>query len=555
MKKNLTYNLLLLAFVLVFFGCSSDDSTEPEDEPDTEIVITTENFTASVNENEDNDTSLGTVSATVNEGTIEFIIKSQTPDNAVSIDSSTGELFIADNTAFDYETNTSITGVIEAKVDTESEEFNFTITINDIQDSTVTITSNNSFEVDENVEVGTTIGTIVATTDGTEALIYSIESVSVDNAITIDSNLGVINVFDSSVFDFESLTEITATVKVSLENTTISTTQDIIITILDVEEALTASTFAGSTAGSTDGDLSIATFDKPTGLAMDSDGNIYVTEYGNHTIRKITPAGTVSTLVGGFNGYADGTGTDARLFRPGDIIMGIDGYLYVADTWNNRIRKVSVNGEVTTLAGSTAGFADGTGTEAKFDKPSGLTTDAAGNIYVADMDNERIRKITPSGVVTTIAGGTEGYNDGTGSDAQFKGPTGIVLNNSNELMVTDEFGRTIRKVTLNGVVTVFAGNGISGSSDGVGTNSSFGVPNGITLDNDGNLIVSDRSEDNIRQISTSAEVTTIAGTRTTGNDDGIASDATFNEPAGMVVALDGTIYIADYGNNSIRALK
>jgi len=555
MKNKLTYNLFLIAIVLIFFGCSEDEPTQPDEDPDTEIVITTENFSAIVDENEENETSLGTVSASVNEGTLEFSIKSQTPDNAVSIDSSTGELFIADNTAFDYETNTSISGIIEAKVDSQTEDFTFIITINDIQDSTITISSNNSFDIEENPEQGANIATILATTDGTEPLIYSLETVSIDNAISIDANTGVLSVIDSSVFDFETLTEITATVKVTLENTTVSKTQDIIITILDVDEPLMVGTFAGSTAGYLDGDLSVATFDKPTGLAIDNDGNIYVTEYGNHTIRKITPAGIVSTLVGGFNGFADGTGTNARLFRPSDIIMGVDGYLYVADKYNNRIRKVSLSGEVTTLAGSTSGFADGMGTNAKFDKPSGLTTDTAGNIYVADMDNERIRRITPAGVVTTLAGGTEGYDDGIGAEAQFRGPTGIVLINNNILMVTDEFGRTIRRVTLNGVVSVFAGNGVSGSSDGNGTSSTFGVPNGIALDNEGNLLVSDRSEDNIRQISTSAEVTTIAGTRTAGNNDGIATEATFYEPAGMVVDVDGTIYVADYGNNRIRVLK
>nr|WP_227805415.1 hypothetical protein [Algibacter lectus] len=299
----------------------------------------------------------------------------------------------------------------------------------------------------------------------------------------------------------------------------------------------------------------MATFNRPTGMATDAAGNIYVTEYGNHTVRKITPAGLVSTLVGGFNGFADGTGTDAKLFRPTDIIMGVDGFLYVADSWNNRIRKVSLAGVVTTFAGGSSGFVDGMGTAAKFNKPSGLTTDADGNIYVADLENQSIRKITTAGVVSTLAGGTEGYNNGTGSSAQFKDPRAIVLSNNNELMVTDQFGRTVRKVTLAGVVTVFAGNGVSGSSDGVGTSSSFGVPNGITIDNDGNLLVSDRSEHNIRKITPNAEVTTIAGTRSSGSNDGVASQATFYNPAGMLVTADGTIYIADYDNHRIRVLK
>ncbi|SFC30403.1 NHL repeat-containing protein [Algibacter lectus] len=555
MKKHLISNLLLVSVVFVLFGCTKDETEKEEEAPDTEIVIIVEDFATAIDENEENETSLGTVTASANEGDITFSIKSQTPDGAVSINPTTGELLIADNTAFDYEANTEITGVIEAKVNTETEDINFTITINDVLDSSLVITSDSAFTIEENAASGTVIAVVTATTDSNEALVFSMESVTVDGAIEIDSSTGEIRVVDSSLLDFETLPEIITTIVVTLENTDIIFAQEITIGLIDVIEALTASTFAGSTEGYVDGDISIATFNRPTGMATDAAGNIYVTEYGNHTVRKITPAGQVSTLVGGFNGFADGTGTDAKLFRPTDIIMGVDGFLYVADSWNNRIRKVSLAGVVTTFAGGSSGFVDGMGNAAKFNKPSGLTTDADGNIYVADLENQSIRKITTAGVVSTLAGGTEGYNNGTGSSAQFKDPRAIVLSNNNELMVTDQFGRTVRKVTLAGVVTVFAGNGVSGSSDGVGTSSSFGVPNGITIDNDGNLLVSDRSEHNIRKITPNAEVTTIAGTRSSGSNDGVASQATFYNPAGMLVTADGTIYIADYDNHRIRVLK
>ncbi|WP_159020359.1 hypothetical protein [Algibacter sp. L3A6] len=553
MKKHLISNLLLVSVVFVLFGCTKDE-TEKET-LDTEIVITVEDFATAIDENEENETSLGTVTASANEGDITFSIKSQTVDGAVSINPTTGELLIADNTAFDYEANTEITGVIEAKVNTETEDINFTITINDVLDSSLVITSDSAFTIEENAATGTVIAVVTVTTDSNEALVFSMESVSIDGAIEIDPSTGEIRVLDSSLLDFETLPEIITTIVVTLKNTDIIFAQEITIGLIDVIEALTASTFAGSTEGYVDGDISIATFNRPTGMATDAAGNIYVTEYGNHTVRKITPAGLVSTLVGGVNGFADGTGTDAKLFRPTDIIMGVDGFLYVADSSNNRIRKVSLAGVVTTFAGGSSGFVDGMGTAAKFNKPSGLTTDADGNIYVADLENQSVRKITTAGLVSTLAGGTEGYNDGAGSSAQFKDPRAIVLSNNNELMVTDQFGRTVRKVTLAGVVTVFAGNGVSGSSDGVGTSSSFGVPNGITIDNDGNLLVSDRSEHNIRKISPNAEVTTIAGTRSLGSDDGVASQATFYNPAGMLVTADGTIYIADYDNHRIRVLK
>ncbi|MRH99484.1 hypothetical protein GH721_02965 [Kriegella sp. EG-1] len=579
--KNSPINFLLTLFVSSFIvlGCSNDDeqpTTNPEEEQQEEleeeeeeeeeqeqeestIEITVEDFSGVIDENEESATSLGTVTATTNEGNLAFSITSQIPEDAVAINSETGELTIANANAFDYETNTSITGVIKAMVGTTSETLDFTITINDVQDAELEITSSNTFSVEENSANGTIIGTITAITDSSLEVSYTLETVSLSEAITIDASTGVITVVNADKIDFETVQNITATVKVTLGD--LNDTQDITISIIDIVEPISVTTFAGSTEGYVDGDISVATFDRPTGMAMDNQGNIYVTEYGNHTVRKITPEGMVSTLAGGFNGYQDGTGTAARLFRPSDIIMGNDGYLYVADTWNNRIRKISLSGEVTTVAGSTGGYAEGTGTNAKFDKPSGLSMDSNGNIYVADLENQRIRKIDPNGLVSTLAGGTNGYDDGTGSAAQFKDPTGIAITSNNELLVTDYYGRTVRKVTLNGVVTTWAGSGISGSFDRTRLNSSFGTPNGIAIDIQGDVLVSCATHDNIRKISITAdEVTTVAGMSNTsagqsGDIDGIASEARFYEPAGMLVAPDGTIYVADYENHKIRVIK
>lgn len=206
-------------------------------------------FATAIDENEENETSLGTVTASANEGDITFSIKSQTPDGAVSINPTTGELLIADNTAFDYEANTEITGVIEAKVDTETEDINFTITINDVLDSSLVITSDSAFTIEENAASGTVIAVVTATTDSNEALVFSMESVTVDGAIEIDSSTGEIRVVDSSLLDFETLPEIITTIVVTLENTDIIFAQEITIGLIDVIEALTASTFAGSTEG------------------------------------------------------------------------------------------------------------------------------------------------------------------------------------------------------------------------------------------------------------------------------------------------------------------
>ena len=218
----------------------------------------------------------------------------------------------------------------------------------------------------------------------------------------------------------------------------------------------------------------------------------------------LTPnGGVVATLAGsGVGGFADGTSTAAQFYLPEGVAVDSAGTIYVADTNNNSIRKITPAGVVTTLAGSGAfAFADGTGTAAQFYLPSGLVVDSAGTIYVADTTNNRIRKITPAGVVTTLAGsGVSGSANGTGTAAQFKSPAGVALDSSGVVYVVEYGGNRIRKITPAGVVTTLAGSGAPGSANGTGTAAQFYYPSGIAVDSAGVIYVADNNSNLIRII-------------------------------------------------------
>jgi sugar lactone lactonase YvrE len=284
--------------------------------------------------------------------------------------------------------------------------------------------------------------------------------------------------------------------------------------------------FSSGTAG--------VSFSDPRGIALDSAGNIYVADRGNCVIRKIAPGGLVSTFAGavGVLGHTDGPGSVARFVYPYGLAVDAADNLYVSDTGNNQIRKISPAGDVTTLAGSytTSGSADGTGPAARFFAPYGLAVDATGNVFVADSLNNSIRRITPDGVVTTFAGSTTGVwgsTDDTGTLARFNYPCGVAFDATGNLLVTDGQNYTIRKITPAGVVTTFAGSpGSAGSADGTGSAARFYYPWGVTIDTNGtgNIYVSDAGNDTIRMITPAGVVTTLVGSAgNPGNVDGAGS--------------------------------
>jgi len=270
------------------------------------------------------------------------------------------------------------------------------------------------------------------------------------------------------------------------------------------------------------------------------------------------PVGVVSTLAGsGTKGFADGAGTAAQFSYPTGVAVDASGNVYLADQENHRIRKITAGGVVSTLAGSGIdGFADGTGTAAQFRYPTGVAVDASGNVYVADQDNHRIRKITAEGVVSTVAGsGSAGFADGTGAAAQFQYPYGVAVDATGSIYVADLYNHRIRKITAGGVVSTLAGSGIDGFADGTGTAAQFRYPAGVAVDVAGNVYVVDQINNRIRKITAEGVVSTLAGSGTKGFADGTGTAAQFSSPYGVAVDATGSIYVADTNNHCIRKIQ
>jgi len=334
--------------------------------------------------------------------------------------------------------------------------------------------------------------------------------------------------------------------------------------LLVVAKFLTMATLVGGAGntGSSNGIGSNARFWAPSAVAVDSAGNVYVADTYNSTIRKITPQGIVSTVAGlaGSIGSADGTVGTARFFWPSGVAVDSTDNIYVADTYNSTIRKITNSTGVMTLAGlaGNVGSTNGTGSGARFNYPYGIAVDTAGNVYIADTYNSEIRIITTNGVVSTVAGlvGNPGSADGTNGNARFNLPQGIAVDRTGNLYVADTGNNTIRKiipVTTNWVVSTLAGlAGFDGSPDGVGTNAQFNYPTGLAVDGAGNVYVADQGNNAVRMIAANGTVSTLAGMTGEGSANGTGSTAQFWDPTGVAVDSAGDVYVADTDNNTIR---
>lgn len=314
-------------------------------------------------------------------------------------------------------------------------------------------------------------------------------------------------------------------------------------------------TFSGShKTGFADGSADVAQFDSPGGITADANGNFYVADGNNHRIRKITPDGTVSTYAGtGKGGYADGPAAAAKFYDPFGLVFDKAGNLYVSERTNHRIRKITPGGMVSTLAGEKQGYKDGTGTEAQFYSPEGMIIDAEGNLLVADRVNHVIRKVTSAGVVTTFAGVFDptyasGFANGTLTTAKFKAPSDLVMAPNGDIYVADTGNNRVRKISPNGDVTSVAGK-VVGFKDGLGEAAEMKGPEGITLDAAGNLYTVEFNNSRLRKISPEGLVTTLS--EENGN---LTLNKPFNSPV-KIMSYGKYLYIVDMFAPAIRRVE
>jgi sugar lactone lactonase YvrE len=275
-------------------------------------------------------------------------------------------------------------------------------------------------------------------------------------------------------------------------------------TIRKIDPETGVTTFAGSgRPGYADGLGVGAILKGPDNIAIDPEGNIFVADADNFRIRKISPDGAVTTVAGnGLRGYRDGEATEAMFGYPTGIAVDAEANLYVADRRTHTVRKITPGGQVLTLAGNgQSGYADGKGRASHLREPISIAVNKDGTVYVADSGNNAIREITPDGTITTLAGGKDGgYRDGVGKEARFAWPTGIAVDTSGNIYVCDSHNNKIRRITPAGVVSTIAGGSLPGSSNGPGWRARFNFPTGIWVDSEGNVYVADSGNNMIRKI-------------------------------------------------------
>ena len=334
----------------------------------------------------------------------------------------------------------------------------------------------------------------------------------------------------------------------------------------------TITTIAGTGEQGFSGDGGPATSARlqlPLGVAADGQGNVYITDLGSQRVRRVSRGGIITTFAGRTSSTIDptlgdgGPATSAQLYYPHGMAADSQGNLYIADSGNERVRIVRASGTIATYAGSgqpsSGGFSGdgGPATSARLNYPVGVAVDGQGNVYIADRDNQRVRKVSPGGTITTIAGtGVRGFSGdgGRAISAQLHSPLGVAVDGQGNIYIADSGNNRVRKVSPGGTITTFAGTGGGGFSGdgGPATSAPVSNPQGVAVDRQGNVYISDASNNRVRKVSGGGTIMTVAGGGSSLGDGGPATSAQLSSPWGVAVDGQGNVYIADYGHSRVR---
>lgn len=342
------------------------------------------------------------------------------------------------------------------------------------------------------------------------------------------------------------------------------------ISILDRASSQKISTFAGNGAAGYNGDNIQATAASLNGsyqIIFDRNDNLFVADYANHRVRKITPSGKITTIAGnGIGGYSGdgGLATSASMYYPEGLALDSAGNLFIADNGNSVIRKVDTFGIITTIAGNgNLGFSGdgGPAINAQLFNPGGLSLDKYGNLFFADIHNNRIRKIDKNGIISTVAGNGGYYYNGDNipaTSASLYTPHSVTVDSIGNIYIPDIYNNRVRKVSSNGTITTIAGNGTGSYSgdSGLATQATLYSPTGVLIDHIGNILITDFNNNVIRKVDTSGIISTIAGTGAQGfsGDGGNAVSAVLNRPFSLVFNSSGDLYFVDRQNNRVRKI-
>ncbi|WP_074407855.1 MULTISPECIES: cadherin domain-containing protein [Aquimarina] len=637
-NRNKIFMLFAIGVVLLLNSCSKDDEATTIITPPANTAPEIKAQSFNVSESATDTDVFGTVKATdVDKEELSYSITANS-DDLFEI-TKAGALSLVAGKTLDFETKTTHEITVEVTDGKAKAVAKITITVIDIDENMPPVIANQTFSVAENPALNTILGTVVATDPNNDDLTY-----------TLTNPIGSLAMFEivgneiklkSGFLDYETLTSHTITVIAN--DGTFTTSAQVTITVTNVNEAPvfgnSSTTFSAAeniaetvvigtlSATDEDGDTvnyrlannvhsdnfeidvntgeislksggsldfetrisysfqahvsdgtlsatpvtvtinvtnvsdvnvgSILALNKlQTGIVVDASGNIYVADTRKHRILKYLSSGGTTTIAGsGVAGFADGSGITAQFDNPNGLAIDATGNIYVADTNNHRIRKITPAGVVSTIAGSgISGFVNGTGTAAQFDSPYGIDVRANGDLYVADTGNHSIRYINTAGVVYTHAGtGTSGLVNGSATTAQFNEPIDVVIGLSTNLYIADASNHVIRQITDTGSVLTLAGS-TQGYADGVGTVAQFSSPYGVTRDTNGNIYVADKDNHRIRKITPAGVVSTYAGSGTMGLVNGNAAVAQFNESINLCIDGSGTIFVTDYNNDYIRKI-